>query len=378
MIDPGAITFAQTMFLDNIMSVFGVVSGYALDLLYIFAAIEIVIFGLLWAFGQSGWDRFFFKVLKIGLIFFIIQNYSYLADVIVRSLVQVGGAVAHTKELESFIFNPAKLWQYGYNEGVMLLKLAATGSNIGLPMLYIMLGSGILMVFGLLGIQVVLQLSGFYLVEMTSLLFIPFGTFTPAQGMFNRSVQSVLKAAVRVMVIIMVIGVAVTVWSSFALTSVTPDHLPIPFNINQPLGLFFTGLLFLYLAIRLPKMAAESVGSISMRLIEGNTTQTIVSREGSNELQSAASASLGEMQAATTINGGNPGFAMSSGTMVSGMLSHLASATPVTVSVGSSSMRGGGSGDLKLSQASELCKSISDQTMKKLEKTLVRVLDKKG
>ena len=84
------------------------------------------------------------------------------------------------------------------------------------------------------------------------------------------------------------------------------------------------------------------------------------------------------MQAATTINGGNPGFAMSSGTMVSGMLSHLASATPVTVSVGSSSMRGGGSGDLKLSQASELCKSISDQTMKKLEKTLVRVLDKKG
>ncbi|OGT21407.1 MAG: hypothetical protein A3C55_01885 [Gammaproteobacteria bacterium RIFCSPHIGHO2_02_FULL_42_13] len=378
MIDPGAITFAQTMFLDNIMSVFGVVSGYALDLLYIFAAIEIVIFGLLWAFGQSGWERFFFKVLKIGLIFFIIQNYSYLADVIVRSLVQVGGAVAHTKELESFIFNPAKLWQYGYNEGVMLLKLAATGSNIGLPMLYIMLGSGILMVFGLLGIQVVLQLSGFYLVAMTSLLFIPFGTFTPAQGMFNRSVQSVLKAAVRVMVIIMVIGVAVTVWSSFALTSVTPDHLPIPFNINQPLGLFFTGLLFLYLAIRLPKMAAESVGSISMRLIEGNTTQTIVSREGSNELQSAASASLGEMQAATTINGGNPGFAMSSGTMVSGMLSHLASATPVTVSVGSSSMRGGGSGDLKLSQASELCKSISDQTMKKLEKTLVRVLDKKG
>src|SRR3989338_2708185 len=340
MIDPGAITFAQTMFLDNIMSVFGVVSGYALDLLYIFAAIEIVIFGLLWAFGQSGWERFFFKVLKIGLIFFIIQNYSYLADVIVRSLVQVGGAVAHTKELESFIFNPAKLWQYGYNEGVMLLKLAATGSNIGLPMLYIMLGSGILMVFGLLGIQVVLQLSGFYLVEMTSLLFIPFGTFTPAQGMFNRSVQSVLKAAVRVMVIIMVIGVAVTVWSSFALTSVTPDHLPIPFNINQPLGLFFTGLLFLYLAIRLPKMAAESVGSISMRLTEGHMSpKTVGYPAGASATQSAASAPLGEMQAATTINGGNPGFAMSSGMMASGTATQLASATPMTVSVGSGSMR---------------------------------------
>ncbi len=378
MIDPAVITLVQTTWLENIMSIFDVVSGYARNLLYIFAVIELVIFGLLWALGQSGWERFFFKVLKIGLIFFIIQNYGYLIDVVVRSLVQVGGAMAHTQNLESFIFNPAKLWQYGYNESIILLKLAAIGGNIGLPLLYILLGAGILIVFGLLGIQVVLQLTGFYLVALTALIFIPFGTFVPAQGLFDRSIQSVFKAAVRVMVIIMVIGVAITVWNGFDLTSITPDHLPTTFNINQPLGLFFTGLLFSYLAIRLPSMAADAVGSISMRLTDGSgSSHVIVSKEAAGSFQSAASAPLSEIQAATTINGGTAGFAMGSGTSGSGISdTRFASATPSTVSIGSGMMRNSGSGDLKLSHASELCKSISDQTMKKLEKTLIQVLKK--
>jgi P-type conjugative transfer protein TrbL len=302
MIDPGVVTLIQSNFLQQLAGAFSTVSGYALNLLYIFAGFELVILGIAWALQhEPGFGKLFFKIIKIGLIFVVIQNYPDLLNSIINSFATIAGVVVSKAKVGSLIFNPAQLWQYGYNIGLHLLQSATTTNALGLVLVLTILGMGILLVFGLLGIQIVLQLVGFYLVALVSLIMLPFGTFDPGRKMFDRAVQAVLQSGVRVMVVIIVIGVASLVWDGFDFRDMAEKTV----SLNQTLGLFFTALLFLFLAIYLPRFAAAAVGSIS----DFMTTQHVVVEGGGGAMtfaapMVAAGSDLSNMQTATAVEGG--------------------------------------------------------------------------
>lgn len=268
-IDPGVITLIQTTFLQHIQKAFPQVLYYAKNLLYIFAGLELVFFGLIWALQQGGeWQYLFFKVLKIGFILLIIQNAAYLLNIVLQSFVDIGSTVANAQHLSGIIFNPAHLWQYGYDIGLGLLKAATVANSMGLSVLLLILGFGILFTFALLGIQIVLVILGFYVIALIALLFMPLGIFEPTSKILGTSIQSVLKAGVRVMVLIMVIGVALIIWNKFGLER----GLSEPYNINMPLGLLLSALIFLYLSVKLPKIAANIVGDIGTQFLVGTPT----------------------------------------------------------------------------------------------------------
>lgn len=383
MIDPGAITLIQTTFLEHINTAFDVVTHYALNLLYLFAVLELVIFGLLWALERDiGWGQLLFKILKIGLIFFVIQNYAWLTDTVIKSFAQLAGVTVNNHEISRVIFSPGKIWQYGYDAGVHLLQVATAGSNFGLVLIQIILGLGILLVFGLLGIQIILQLSGFYLIAFAALILLPFGTFTPSHNMFDKAVQSVLRAGVRVMTLIMVVGIAVVVWNGMHLTDMDATEAVV--NINQPLGLFFTALVFLYLAIYLPKVAAKTVGIISSGGGLGNVVVVNTPEHAGGAVMSMGATSevggLSDMRAATTVDVG----------MQSGL-----SAMPITVgqtAVGSEMVtqtNAGVAGTMStngkteslqstllakevLAKVQQLDKNISETTISKLKEILLQ------
>jgi type IV secretory pathway TrbL component len=380
LIDPGAITLVQTTFIQHISDAFQLISHYALNILYLFAIFEVVVFGLLWAFQQSAsWGSVFFKVIKIGLIFFIIQNYAWLLDVIIKSFAQIGGVVADTKNLNQYVFNPAAIWQYGYDVSLNLLKVAAvSGGGIGLSITQVALGLGILLVFGLLGIQIVLQVVGFYLISLIALILLPFGTFSPSSGMFDKSVQAVLKAGVRVAVLIMVMGIAVTVWNSFGAIDLSS------YNINQPLGLFFTALLFLYLAIRLPYLAADAVGMVNIHFRSEEGVSSVAVVHGGMSTATPVVAVSGEsstLKAATAIEPTSQSAAMGVSP------AQTAAASTVTVSPTMQTQTASGVSSLgaqerrgksDVTKASDVEKSISDATLKKIKKTFVQALKEKN
>jgi type IV secretion system protein TrbL len=386
-IDPGAITLIQTSFLQHLSAIFLTVARYALNLLYIFAVLELVIAGLFWALGQSlGWGRLFFKVLKIGLIFFVIQNYGWLINSIISSFAQVAGFTINNPKLADFIFNPAAIWQYGYNVGLFLLQQGMQSASMGLTLILSFLGMGILLLFGLLGIQVIIQIVGFYLVSLTSLLMLPFGVFQPASKMFDRAVQMVLAAGLRVMAVIMVIGVAVGVWNGFNLNEMATNLV----NISQPLGLFFTALLFLSLAIYLPHIAGKVVGSISSSFGERGGAVAIGETMGGGGagLATAASSDLSNMQAATIIGGATP-MAMGGGVAASQAASMAAgteiggAASGAAAGGGAMATRGFGGNEASapnlgardlLKQASSIQRSISKETVRKIQSTLAQLV----
>lgn len=373
-IDPGVITLIQTTFLDNINDAFAIVSQYAFNLLYIFAALELVILGLAWMLQRDvGWDQIFFKIIKIGIIFFIIQNYTWLMDTILQSFSQLAGITVNNATTSQFVYNPAKIWQYGYNVGVHLLQLATTTNLMGLTMVLFSLGMGILLVFGLLGILMVIQIVGFYLVSFGALILLPFGTLSPGKTMLDKAVQAVFQAGIRLMVLIIIIGIAALVWDQFQLIDLATTT---NFNINQPLGLFFTALLFLCLGFYLPKTISQAVGDFGSKILDGGVSVVAPAREPATTIYPPV-AGTPSIQAATTIAPAAP----SSSYTYEGAPSMAAATTVPTPTVVSAPISGGIDAKLgkeALSQASTtLAKSISVSTVKKIKEAVVKATQEK-
>ena len=373
-IDPGAITLIQSTFLEKLHVAFASVAKYALNLLYLFAVLELVVFGLIWALQRDvGWDKFFFKIIKIGLIFFIIQNYSWLLGAIMHSFAKLAGVV--TSGAVKYIFNPAKIWEYGYDSGIHLLQLAVTNNNFGTVLVLISLGLGILLFFGLLGIQMVIQMVGFYLVSFGALILLPFGAFTLSRNMLDKAVQAVLQAGIRLMVLIIIIGIAVVVWDGFQLVDMTTTT---EFNINQSLGLFFTALLFLCLAYYLPKVLSQAVGSFGSELSYGTVAPPVVVNESTTSMLTTGEPS--NIHAATAIEATNtlsPGGYMIRGGEVSGVT--VTAAQPVVGStVGVKEGIDGQGAKETAAQASYLAKSISERTVKKIKEEVLKAKQEKN
>lgn len=379
LIDPGVVTLIQNTFLDNVSSAFSMVSHYAFNLLYIFAAIELVILGIAWALQSNiGWDKLFYKVIKIGLIFFIIQNYPWLVNTILSSFAKLAGVVINDASVAQYIFNPAQIWQYGYDVGINLIQLATSSNQIGLVMVYLSIGMGILLVFGLLGIQMVVQTVSFYLVSFTSLIILPFGTLAPSKNMLDKAIQGVLKAGIRLMVLIIIIGIAVLVWNGFDFVDMQTST---EFNINQPLGLFFTGLLFLSLAFYLPNIASQVVGDISSSVLEAAPANVTVTSVGAGATTFAAQpipSDTSNMQAATTIapvssSAGNLGSQES--------VSSAASAATVPTATTSSTLSGQSPSSqitkADLAKASSMSKTISENTVNKIKSAISKAMKEK-
>ena len=374
-LDAASVTLIQTHFLQYLGDGFSSLSSYALDLLYFFALFEVVIFGMLWALQQEAqWARLFFKVIKIGFVFFIIHHFANLVDAIVRSFADIGGTLASMPHLGDVIFNPAILWQYGYDSSLALLQ-AGSASNIsmGLAMVQIFLGIGILVCFALLGIQIVLQVVSFYFVSLMGLIFLPFGVFSPTTNMVEQGFASIFKAGVRLVVLIMIIGTAVATWQLFHL-----GKHPISLTVNQALGLFDTALLFTYLAIRMPGLVSQIVGRIDFSLLYAGEKTTTVVNAGGGSAMPASPSHIGSMQAATVITPSSlaPAVQMSSAQASLTATSQAASVPSVNVSIPSFAKGGGrAKKPSQMGDANAINKTISDDSLEKLGKVFKEALD---
>lgn len=284
-LDPASLSFIQGYFLERLSTHFHLIIAYATNLLYFFLIFEIIFAGICFAVQQSAvWERLLFQVIKLGFVFFIITNFPYIITLIINSFAFVGVKAVHVDNLGDIMLNPAGLWQYGFNSGVKLLKVATEVGGIGLPIIDATLGIGILLVFGLFAIQIMIQVLGFYVIALTGVFLMPFGVFTPCADMFAQVVQSLLKAGVRVMVMMIIVGIAIGCWNIFNVT-----NTDLSASVVLALGLFFSTLAFLCLSVALPKMAAEAVGKISWQPRYTDSRPAVASSPVSTSVQTAAS-----------------------------------------------------------------------------------------
>lgn len=334
----------QNDFISKLGGAFGLVGGYASDIFYFIAVIEIVLFALVWAMkGEEGWTAFVFKIFKLAFIFFVITNYPRLLQALIDGFTHTAFTLAGSKASDTF-FNPANIWQYGFDAGMQMTKLAVQYGtlNLGMSNLYMVLGFGTLILFALIGAQIILMVAGFYVVSLLALLVLPFGALFGAKNFFDRAIESVFRMGARIFALIMVLGVAVSVWSQFDLSTISNTTV-----LTKPLGFFFATLVFAILCWRLPSLAVDAIGKVGGSLFESNGSPNISvsTPAGASVTSSAASqVAAGSQLTAATLTTSGAGAAgsgsVSSAASVQASVSGGGSAAGAQVSVGGGAASG--------------------------------------
>jgi type IV secretory pathway TrbL component len=369
----------QLGFIDKINASLSLIQSYSMTILYSLIIIELVAFGLIWAFrGSNSFGDFIIKVFKIGVFISFVRFFPDIINIIINGFAYVGFKVVSDKAA-IYLFNPGKVWMLGFKPGVALLKMSVEYGtlNIGMTFIYLMLGFGILILFAVIGAQIILTVSLFYIVSLVVLLLAPFGVLSSMSSLFYRSLKSLIQAGVRVLVIVIVLGVAYAVWTKMGVPSIDVKG-----TLEKPLALFFSALVFSILLYKLPPIVAESVGDLTFSIFANNNS-------GGNESGSYANVSVshaGGSAVSYNLPGkssagskGDTGFVPASGAALSaasvvsaggagGAGSSMVSGSSASVSTAGASIVGVGKSERSLGKAASVRQSISEETVKKLKK----------
>lgn len=359
----------QFGFIEQINAKFSALQGSALALLAIVASLELVIFGLVWIIKQDeGVGNLIVKIIKIGLFFTIVKYFPELLQMILATFIKVGYIVAPEKS-QALLYSPGKLWGIGFKAGVSMLKISVQYGtfNMGLSMLYLVLGMGLLLIFAAIGAQIIISVVLFYFVAVLSLIVVPLGVFKPIQDLFYKSIQHLLRAGVRLLAVIFILGVAFTLFQSLKITAISDST-----SLEKPLALFFTSFILLILIYTLPNYLAKAVGKPGGNIFQ-NMSSPAAAHVVVNQPAQSTSVSVSSVGAASSMHGvagsstAMGGSVQSGATVVTGGGAVGGGSTNVNVST---TVQGGamaGKKQDKVSDASNVNKSISDSTIRKIK-----------
>lgn len=359
----------QFGFIEQINAKFDSLQASSLTLLGIVAALELAIFGLVWIIKQDeGVGVLLIKFLKIGFFFVIIQYFPAMLQAVLEIFIKVGYIIAPEKS-QALLFSPGKVWIMGFKAGVSMLKVSVQyGSfNTGASFLYLFLGIGLLLIFAAIGAQVIISVVLFYFVAVLALIVIPLGVLKLAQDLFNKAIQHLLRAGVRLFAVILILGVAFTLFQSLKLGIVSDST-----SLEKPLALFFTSFVLMILIYSLPHYLAKAVGKPGGNIFESVSAPAASTVVVSSAPQSASQISSSPVLAASSMHGSANSASAGTGSVQSG-------ATVVTSGGGggqstnvnvSTTVKGGALNSKqgnKVSDASNVNKSISESTIRKIK-----------
>lgn len=369
----------QLGFIDKINASLSLIQSYSMSILYSLIIIELVIFGLIWAFrGSSSFGDFILKVFKIGIFISFVRYFPDILSVIINGFAYLGFKVVSDKAA-IYLFNPGKVWMLGFKPGVALLKMSVEYGtlNIGMSFIYLMLGFGVLILFAVIGAQIILTVSLFYIMSLVVLLLAPFGVLSSISSLFYRSIRSLIQSGVRVLVVIIILGVAYAIWNNMGVASIDVKG-----TLEKPLALFFSALVFAILLYKLPSIVAESIGDLTFSIFTNNNVGGNPSASyGYMGVSNASGSSMGYNLSgqSSVLSKGDSGVAPASGSSLAtaSMLSTIPasggnsispSGTGISVSASGLSVGSSAKSEKSVGRATSVRRSISSETAKKLNK----------
>jgi type IV secretion system protein TrbL len=250
--------FTET-FSRAIDSGFGLVSGDIFQLTSVLVAIDIVLAGLFWAWGndENVPAQLIRKVLYIGFFAFLLNNWKELADIVFQSFGGLGlkasGASLSTKDL----MRPGFVADTGFKAAHPLLQKA--GALIGVvgffenfvTIVVLMLAWGVvLLAFFVLSVQLFIAIIEFKLTTLAGFILVPFALFGKTAFLAERVLGNVLSSGIKLMVLAVVIGIGSSVFG----TLVTPAAGET--TLNHAASAILGAIAVFGLAIFVPALAA--------------------------------------------------------------------------------------------------------------------------
>lgn len=211
--DTAILTNALTQFLTTFSAAYGLIwTNGGEYLLWVLAAIELVLLGLWWALG--GHERIVDAIRKVLFLMFwlwLVSNFAWLAPLFVYSLVDAGliggGGTAGN---HGIILDPSRIFTAGVTAITPLLTQIESMDDwdqIGQVIVLWLSAFIILVAFAIVAIQVFLAVLEFYLFLGLSAILLPFGINRYTKFIAERTLGGVVNYGVKLMVLAFILAV---------------------------------------------------------------------------------------------------------------------------------------------------------------------------
>lgn len=234
--------------------------GHAQSLLYILLSIQLVLFGLYWALGNSNIaQELVKKALLVGGLHLLINRYAWLVGHLRASVVQAGMASSAKQFSLQQLLDPSALVYKGFTltEKVWASEVSARwwAFKTGDPLFLLawLTVASLLIAPLCMALQSVLVVSEFYIVSSLAVLLLPFGVLQPTASIADRSVSMLLRSAAKLMVFAFVASITFPLVHSLQFTQANP-------TFRQSFSLMATLVALALLVCKVPTMVATFMG----------------------------------------------------------------------------------------------------------------------
>lgn len=250
-------------FVTYIDSGFGLLGPDIAFLTTVLIGIDITLAGLFWALAddKAVIPALIKKVLYVGAFAFILNNFSFLANVIFDSFASIGLKATGTPITAADLMRPGFVAAAGYDAAAPLLDevqgllgpIAFFENFVQIAVLMIA-WLIVLLAFFILAIQLFITILEFKLTTLAGFVLIPFALWGKTAFLAERVLGNVIAAGIKLMVLAVIVGIGSTLFASFASSFAGGD-----ITIEQALSTVLGALAIFMLGIFGPGIAAGLV-----------------------------------------------------------------------------------------------------------------------
>lgn len=221
--DLGVIDQFVATFSSYIDSGFGLLGPDVAYLTTFLVTIDIVLAGLFWAMGPDNniIASFVKKVLYIGVFALILNQFSFLANVIFDSFAGLGLTASGASMTAEDLMRPGFVANTGFTAGYPLLDAISelTGpigffTNIVLIAVFFLAWLITMFAFFFLAIQLFVTIIEFKLTTLAGFVLVPFALWNKTSFLAERVLGNVIASGIKLMVLATIVGIGSTLFAS--------------------------------------------------------------------------------------------------------------------------------------------------------------------
>ena len=221
--DLGVIDQFVATFSSYIDSGFGLLGPDVAYLTTFLVTIDVILAGLFWAMGPDNniIANFVKKVLYIGVFALILNQFSFLANIIFDSFAGLGLTASGASMTADDLMRPGFVAATGFNAGYPLLDAISelTGpigffTNIVLIAVFFLAWLITLFAFFFLAIQLFVTIIEFKLTTLAGFVLVPFALWNKTSFLAERVLGNVIASGIKLMVLAIIVGIGSTLFAS--------------------------------------------------------------------------------------------------------------------------------------------------------------------
>ncbi len=221
--DLGVIDQFVATFSAYIDSGFGLLGPDIAYLTTFLVTVDIVLAGLFWAMGPDNniIASFVKKVLYIGVFALILNQFSFLANILFDSFASLGITASGASMTADDLMRPGFVANTGFTAGYPLLDAISelTGpigffTNIVLIIVFFLAWLITLFAFFFLAIQLFVTVIEFKLTTLAGFVLVPFALWNKTSFLAERVLGNVIASGIKLMVLAIIVGIGSTLFAS--------------------------------------------------------------------------------------------------------------------------------------------------------------------